>query len=112
MSPSARVRRLLDYLERSVAENLRFAVFEPNDTPLWASARRSVTDLLDTTWRNGLLEGTKPDEAYFVRCDRTTMTQDDLDNGLLVCLVGVAPVVPAEFEMFRVTQLTADSPPG
>lgn len=112
MSPdgTARVRRLLGYLERSVAENLQFAVFEPNDEPLWVTVRRSVADLLDTTWRNGLLEGTKPQEAYFVRCDRTTMTEDDLDNGLLVCLVGVAPVVPAEFEIFRVSQLTADAP--
>ena len=114
MSPdrSARVRRLLGHLERSVAESLQFAVFEPNDERLWASARRSVADFLDTTWRNGLLEGNKPEAAYFVRCDRTTMTEDDLGNGLLVCLVGVAPVAPAEFEVFRISQVTADAPPG
>jgi phage tail sheath protein FI len=109
---SARVRRLIAYLERSVAENLQFAVFEPNDEPLWASARRSVANLLDTTWRNGLLEGNKPEDAYFVRCDRTTMTQDDLGNGLLVCLVGVAPQAPAEFEIFRISQVTGDAPQG
>jgi len=60
-------------------------------------------------WRNGALMGASPEEAFFVRCDRSTMTQNDLDNGRLVCLIGVAPVKPAEFVIFRIGQFTADS---
>jgi phage tail sheath protein FI len=108
---SARIRRLLDYLQQSIEEGTQFAVFEPNDEPLWGSVRRSVEDFLRTVWRNGSLEGRTVDEAYFVRCDRSTMTQDDLDNGRLVFLVGVAPVKPAEFEILRFSQPTGDAPP-
>ncbi len=111
MSPdgSARIRRLLNYLEQSIEKDTQFAVFEPNDERLWVWVRRSVEDFLYTAWSNGLLEGRAANEAYFVRCDRTTMTQDDLDNGRVVCLVGVAPVMPAEFETFRISQWTADA---
>jgi uncharacterized protein len=71
--------------------------------------REEVEEFLRVQWLNGALLGTKPEEAYFVRCDRTTMTQNDLDNGRLICLVGVAPTKPAEFVIFRVGQWTADS---
>jgi len=60
-------------------------------------------------WRDGALMGTKPDQAFFVRCDRSTMTQNDLDNGRLICLIGIAPVKPAEFVIFRIGQWTGDS---
>src|SRR6476620_2383957 len=109
---SARIRRLLDYLERSIEKATQFAVFEPNDERLWISVQRAVENFLHTVWSNGLLEGSTADEAYFVRCDRTTMTQDDLDNGRLVFLVGVAPVKPAEFEILRISQPTGDVPRG
>ncbi len=111
MSPDldANGRRLLRYLEQSIEEGTRFAVFEPNDERLWAKVQRSVADFLLTVWRSGALMGIKPEEACFVRCDRTTMTQDDLDNGRLVCLVGVAPIYPAEFVIFRVSQWTGDA---
>jgi phage tail sheath protein FI len=109
---SARIRQLLDFVEQSIETGTQFAVFEPNDERLWASVSRSVENFLRTVWRNGSLQGDKPEEAYFVRCDRTTMTQDDLDEGRLVMLVGVAPVKPAEFEMLRIMQRTAEAPEG
>jgi uncharacterized protein len=103
------VRRLFIYLEHSIDKATQWAVFEPNNERLWASIRQTVEDFLLATWRTGALMGTKPEEAYFVRCDRTTMTQNDLDNGRLICLVGVAPTYPAEFVIFRLGQWTADS---
>ena len=71
--------------------------------------REAVTSFLYNEWRNNSLLGATQEEAFFVRCDRTTMTQNDLDNGRLVCLVGVAPVRPAEFVIFRIGQWTADA---
>ena len=85
-------------------------VFEPNGEELWAGVRGRIGDLLLKKWRSGALPGRKPEEAFFVRCDRTTMTQDDLDSGRLVCLVGVALLRPAEFVIFRIGQWTADRP--
>ena len=101
------VRRHLIFLERSIEEATRWAVFEPNDEPLWARVRGQVEDFLFGRWRDGALAGTTPGDAFFVRCDRSTMTQDDLENGRLVCLVGVAPLKPAEFVIFRIGQWTA-----
>jgi uncharacterized protein len=103
------VRRLFIYLEHSIDNSMQWAVFEPNDQRLWDSIRTSVEDFLFTEWAAGGLLGSKPEEAYFVRCDRTTMTQNDLDNGRLICLIGVAPVKPAEFVIFRIGQWTADA---
>lgn len=100
------VRRLLTYLERSIAEGTRWAVFEPNTPPTWTSMRACIEEFLARAWRDGALQGRKVEEAFFVRCDRTTMTQDDLDRGRLVCLIGVAPVRPAEFVIFRIGQWT------
>jgi phage tail sheath protein FI len=84
-------------------------VFEPNAEELWARVRRSIEIFLVRVWRNGALMGVTQDEAFFVKCDRTTMTQDDIDNGRLICLIGVAPVKPAEFVIFRIGQFTADA---
>lgn len=103
------VRRLFIYLEHSIDKSTQWAVFEPNNERLWASIRQTIEDFLLVTWRTGALMGTKPEEAYFVRCDRTTMTQNDLDNGRLICLIGVAPTYPAEFVIFRIGQWTADA---
>jgi len=102
------VRRLLLFVESSLSHGTNWAIFEPNGEPLWASVRRAAEDFLVTQWRAGALAGSRPDEAFFVRCDRTTMTQNDLDNGRLICLVGVAPVRPAEFVIFRIGQWTLD----
>jgi phage tail sheath protein FI len=82
-------------------------VFEPNGPELWALVRQTITNFLTTCWRNGQLMGTTPDEAFFVICDRTTMTEDDLQNGRLICAIGIAPVYPAEFVIFRIEQKTS-----
>jgi Bacteriophage tail sheath protein len=103
------VRRYFLYLEHSIDRGTQWAVFENNGDALWANVRRTVEDFLFNEWKSGHLFGTKPDEAYFVRCDRTTMTQNDFDNGRLVCLVGVSPLRPAEFVIFRIGQKTADA---
>jgi uncharacterized protein len=102
------LRRYFVYLERSVDRGTQWAVFEPNGERLWANVRRTVEDFLFNEWQMGALLGDKPEMAYFVKCDRSTMTQNDLDNGRLVCLVGVAPLRPAEFVIFRIGQWTAD----
>lgn len=103
------VRRLFLFLEHSIDRSTQWTVFEPNNERLWASVRQSIEDFLVSVWRTGALMGTKPEEAFFVRCDRTTMTQNDLDNGRLICLIGVAPTYPAEFVIFRIGQWTADA---
>jgi len=102
------VRRYFAYLERSIDKGTQWAVFEPNGEPLWANVRRTIEAFLLNEWRNGALMGDKPEKAFFVRCDRSTMTQNDLDNGRLICLIGVAPLKPAEFVVFRIGQWTAD----
>ena len=103
------VRRYFAYLEHSIDRGTQWAVFENNNEALWANVRRTIEDFLFNEWRNGALLGTKPEQAFFVRCDRSTMTQNDLDNGRLICLIGVAVVKPAEFVIFRIGQMTADS---
>jgi phage tail sheath protein FI len=102
------LRRYFLYLERSIDRGTQWVVFEPNGDALWASVRQAVSNFLYNEWRSGALLGTKPQDAFFVKCDRTTMTQDDIDNGRLICLIGVAPMKPAEFVIFRIGQLTAD----
>ncbi len=102
-------RRYFNYLESSIDRGTQWAVFEPNGERLWANVRQTISDFLYNEWRNGALLGTSTDEAYFVRCDRSTMTQNDLDNGRLVCLIGVAIIKPAEFVIFRIGQKTADA---
>jgi phage tail sheath protein FI len=101
------LRRYFAYLEHSIDKGTQFAVFEPNGEALWANIRRTIEDFLLNEWQSHALLGDKPEKAYFVRCDRTTMTQNDLDNGRLVCLIGVAPLRPAEFVIFRIGQFTA-----
>jgi phage tail sheath protein FI len=103
------VRRLFLFVEESIDEGTQWVVFEPNDEPLWARVRRSVTNFLITVWRNGALMGVTQEEAFFVKCDRTTMTQDDIDNGRLICYIGIAPVKPAEFVIFRISQKTVEA---
>jgi phage tail sheath protein FI len=103
------VRRLITYLEASLARGLQWAASEPNAPELWADVARTASDFLFGVWRDGGLLGAKAEEAFFVRCDRSTMTQADLDAGRLVCLIGVAAVRPAEFVIFRVGQNTADA---
>lgn len=103
------VRRIFIYLEHTLDKGSQFAVFEPNDEVLWGNIKRMVSDFLLVMWRDGALLGDRPEDAYFVTCDRTTMLQNDLDNGRMICEVGVAPVKPAEFVIFRVGQWTANA---
>ena len=102
------LRRYFAYLEHSIDKGTQWAVFEPNGEMLWGNVRRTIEDFLLNEWQMGALLGDKPEKAYFVKCDRSTMTQNDLDNGRLVCLIGVAPLKPAEFVIFRIGQWTAD----
>ena len=103
------VRRLFLFLEESIEEGTQWVVFEPNDEKLWARVKQTITNFLTGVWKDGALMGTTHEEAFFVKCDRTTMTQDDIDNGRLICLIGVAPVKPAEFVIFRIAQWTGGS---
>jgi phage tail sheath protein FI len=102
------IRRYFAYLERSIDVGTQWAVFEPNGERLWANIKRTIADFLLNEWVNGALLGDRPEKAYFVKCDRSTMTQNDLDNGRLIALVGVAALKPAEFVIFRIGQWTAD----
>jgi uncharacterized protein len=103
------VRRLFIFIEESIDEGTQWVVFEPNDEPLWERVRRTVGAFLTNVWRDGALQGRTPEDAFFVKCDRSTMTQNDIDNGRLVCLVGIAPVRPAEFVVFRIGQWVGGS---
>ena len=98
------LRRYFAYLEHSIDKGTQWAVFEPNGPQLWANVRRTIESFLLNEWQSGALLGDKPETSFFVRCDRTTMTQNDIDNGRLICLIGVAPLRPAEFVIFRIGQ--------
>lgn len=103
------VRRYMAFLERSIEKGTQWAVFENNGPVLWDNVRRTIEDFLFSEWKENHLLGTKPEQAYFVRCDRTTISQNDLDNGRLICLIGVAVLKPAEFVIFRIGQKTLES---
>ena len=90
------LRRYFAYLERSIERGTRWAVFEPNGAALWAGIRGLVENFLYREWISGRLVGQTLQDAFFIRCDHSTMTQNDLDHGRLICLVGVAPLRPAE----------------
>ena len=102
------LRRYFAFIERSIEKGTQWAVFEPNGPALWGNVRRTIEDFLFNEFKSGHLLGDTVDEAFFVKCDRTTMTQNDLDNGRLICLVGIAPLRPAEFVIFRIGQKTLD----
>ena len=104
------VRRLFIFVEESIERGTQWVVFEPNDEPLWAQVRRTIQDFLIRVWRSGALMGTTQEEAFFVKCDRTTMTQADIDAGQLICYIGIAPVKPAEFVIFRISQKMVETP--
>jgi phage tail sheath protein FI len=101
------MRRYFNYVEKSIDEGTQWVVFEVNGPALWDSVRHTVEGFLLNEWKGGALLGTKPAEAYFVRCDASTMTQNDLDNGRLICRIGIAAAKPAEFVIFRISQWTA-----
>jgi hypothetical protein len=100
------VRRLFNYLGESIIEGTQWAVFEPNDDRLWTRLRISTYNFLMRTWRDGALFGATPDEAFFVKCDAETNPPDVIEAGQVIIEVGVSPVKPAEFVIFRISQFT------
>jgi uncharacterized protein len=100
------VRRLFNYLEDSILNGTQWAVFEPNDNALWAKLRRSIAAFLVMEWRKGALFGLTPSEAFFVKCDSETNPAEAIDVGQVTCEIGVAPVKPAEFVIFRLAQFS------
>jgi phage tail sheath protein FI len=105
-------RSYLERLERRLLQATQFAARQPSGPPLWTAARNAMSDLLTSEWRAGRLIGTRAEQAFSVRCDRTTMTEADLVTGRLVCLVGVATQRPAEFSVIRLVQPTARRRPA
>jgi phage tail sheath protein FI len=103
--PSGSSRYLADLEDRMVA-GTSFANSARNDEKLWREVQGTLTNLLTNEWRAGRLQGSRPEEAYFVHCDRSTMSQADIDAGRLICLVGVATRHPAEFANLRIQQRT------
>jgi Bacteriophage tail sheath protein len=99
------VLRTAMFIEESIDRGTRWVVFEPNDEPMWAEVRATAEGFLDGLFQAGAFQGKTPSDAYFVRCDRNTMTQDDLENGRMVLLAGFAPEKPAEFREIRIEQL-------
>ncbi|GHF45083.1 hypothetical protein HNQ07_002215 [Deinococcus metalli] len=99
------VRRLFNMIKESIAQSTRWIVFEPNDETLWKSIRRDVSAFLLRLWRDGALMGRTPQEAFFVKCDRETNPPEVINAGQVVTLIGVAPVKPAEFIVFRLSQM-------
>lgn len=100
------IRRLFIFVEESIKQGTNWVVFEPNDERLWAKVHRTIDAFLTRVWRGGALQGSSPSEAFYIDISRNTMSQDDIDNGRLVCVIGIAPVKPAEFVVFRITQKT------
>lgn len=100
------VRRYFNYLEESILVGTQWVVFEPNDQALWARIRRNISAFLVNEWREGALFGASPEEAFYVKCDEETNPQESVDVGRVVCEIGIAPVKPAEFVVFRLAQFS------
>ena len=98
------VRRLFNMIEESIAQSTRWVVFEPNDRSLWKAITRDVSAFLTLLWRQGALMGRTPEQAFFVRCDEETNPPEVIDSGQVVAMIGIAPVKPAEFVVFRIGQ--------
>ena len=101
------IRRYFNYLEESILIGTQWVVFEPNDHNLWARIRRNISAFLVTEWRSGALFGRRPEEAYYVKCDEETNPPESVDLGRVVCEIGIAPVKPAEFVIFRLAQFSS-----
>jgi phage tail sheath protein FI len=101
------VQRLSLFLEHSICQGLQWVLFEPNAEPLWAKVRAQVEQFLLTQWRSGALRGSKPEEAFFVRCDHSVISMADIDLGRLICVVGYAPVRPGEFVQLHIVHRVA-----
>lgn len=100
------VRRTALYIEESLYQGSKWILFEPNDAPLWAQIRLNFGAFMHSLFRQGAFQGSTPKEAYFVKCDRETTTQDDINRGIVNILVGFAPLKPAEFVVIKIQQMT------
>lgn len=100
------MRRLFNYIKSSIENGTQWVPFEPNDANTWARVRRDVGAFLNRTWAQGALFGATAREAYYVKCDAETNPPEMRDAGILVCEIGIAPVKPAEFVVFRIAQIT------
>jgi len=98
------VRRLFNMIKESIALSTRWVVFEPNDYTLWKSIRRDISAFLTRLWRDGAMMGRTPEEAFFVKCDEETNPPEVIDAGQVITMIGIAPVKPAEFIIFRISQ--------
>lgn len=103
------IRRYFNYLEESILLGTQWVVFEPNDHNLWARIRRNVSAFLVNEWRSGALFGQRPEEAFYVKCDEETNPPESVDVGRVICEIGIAPVKPAEFVIFRLAQFSSGS---
>ncbi len=101
------VRRLFNYIAESIMEGTQWSVFEPNDEMLWTQLRIAASNFLTRTWREGALFGATPDQAFYVKCDSETNPPDVIEAGQVIVEIGIAPVKPAEFVIFRISQFTA-----
>jgi phage tail sheath protein FI len=99
------VRRLALFLEESLYRGTQWVVFEPNDEPLWSQIRLNIGSFLHNLFRQGAFQGSSPREAYFVKCDKDTTTQNDINLGIVNIVVGFAPLKPAEFVVIRIQQM-------
>jgi len=99
------VRRLVLYIEESLYRGTQWVVFEPNDEPLWSQIRLNVGSFMHTLFRQGAFQGKSPNEAYFVKCDKETTTQDDINKGIVNIVIGFAPLKPAEFVVIKIQQI-------
>jgi uncharacterized protein len=106
------VRRLALYIEESLYRGTQWVVFEPNDSPLWAQIRMNLGAFMHNLFRQGAFQGSTPREAYFVKCDGETTTQNDIDQGIVNILVGFAPLKPAEFVVIKIQQIAKQMPSG
>ena len=103
------VRRVALFIEESLYRGTQWAVFEPNDEPLWAQIRLNIGDFMHNLFRQGAFQGSTPQEAYLVKCDKETTTQQDINLGIVNILVGFAPLKPAEFVVIRIAQLAGQT---
>ncbi|MBJ6762773.1 phage tail sheath family protein [Myxococcaceae bacterium JPH2] len=103
------VRRLALYIEESLYRGIQWVVFEPNDEPLWAQIRLNVGAFMQSLFRQGAFQGASPRAAYFVKCDKETTTQDDINRGVVNIIVGFAPLKPAEFVVLKLQQMAGQS---
>jgi len=101
------VRRLFNYIAESINEGTQWSVFEPNDDRLWMQLRIAAANFLTRTWRDGALFGATPEQAFYVKCDEETNPPENIEAGQVTVEIGIAPVKPAEFVVFRISQFTA-----